>query len=341
MIRVTTRRGTIEIMARADRAVSTGHGLHPLRLCRGGGEHADQPPARPLRQDPGVQVLRLPHRKGRGTGRGGVEAVAQRCRSALSAQRPARAIDKGLVRPFRGWAKPLGRSRGPLGLLRATSPPSPPFNPKHPPSPNAGTCDQHGPRPPLPGGGRSGNLSQKPGRHQGLHHKPHPPLRRVRPPRGGRGPLRSALGVGGGLGHPSPQPPHPRTHPIRSTRVAQALARATSTGLARPSPGVGEVATLARSLTVIRGWTINHTRPGAASPTQGRARPFALSLGVGRGTLAIFLQPPHRHTHPIRNNRIAQTLARATSTGLARPSPGVGEVATSARSPTVIQGLTP
>ncbi len=50
-------------------------GVHPVRLCRGGGESAHQPEARSVRQDPRVQVLR---RQGRGdrsnvAGGGGIE----------------------------------------------------------------------------------------------------------------------------------------------------------------------------------------------------------------------------------------------------------------------------
>ena len=49
------------------------HGLHPVRLRRGGRERAHEPAARPLRQDPRVQVLRRPDRARRGAGgRGGV-----------------------------------------------------------------------------------------------------------------------------------------------------------------------------------------------------------------------------------------------------------------------------
>ena len=44
------------------------HGLHPLLLRRGGRQRADQPAARPVRQDPRVQVLRRPDRAGRGAG---------------------------------------------------------------------------------------------------------------------------------------------------------------------------------------------------------------------------------------------------------------------------------
>ena len=49
-------------------------GVHPVRLCRGGGESADQPEARSVRQNPRVQVLRRQGRGGRSdvAGRGGV-----------------------------------------------------------------------------------------------------------------------------------------------------------------------------------------------------------------------------------------------------------------------------
>ena len=53
-----------------------GHGLHPLRLRRGGGEHPDQPGARPLGQDPRVQVRRGAGGAGRAGGGGGVAGPA-------------------------------------------------------------------------------------------------------------------------------------------------------------------------------------------------------------------------------------------------------------------------
>ena len=63
-VRVMTRRGVIETTARRDGKVPTGVILLAVLLRRRGGEHADQPGARPLRQDSRVQVLRRPRREG-------------------------------------------------------------------------------------------------------------------------------------------------------------------------------------------------------------------------------------------------------------------------------------
>ena len=73
--RVATRRGAIELMARQDNAVPDGRAVHPVLLRRGRGQPADQPAARPVRQDPRVQVLRGPAgaggaQRGRGIAQG-------------------------------------------------------------------------------------------------------------------------------------------------------------------------------------------------------------------------------------------------------------------------------
>ena len=57
-VRVTTRRGSIVLAARADGEYTGEHDLHPLRLCGSGGEPANQPAARSLRENPRIQVLR-------------------------------------------------------------------------------------------------------------------------------------------------------------------------------------------------------------------------------------------------------------------------------------------
>ena len=62
---------SIELTARADRDVPARPGLHPVLLRRGRRQPADQPGARPVRQDPRVQVLRRPGRAAEGDGRGG------------------------------------------------------------------------------------------------------------------------------------------------------------------------------------------------------------------------------------------------------------------------------
>jgi hypothetical protein len=50
-------RQDLALRARRRRHASR-RGVHSVRVLRGGGEHAHQPGARPVRQDPGVQVLR-------------------------------------------------------------------------------------------------------------------------------------------------------------------------------------------------------------------------------------------------------------------------------------------
>ena len=71
MVRVTTRRGTVELVRPPGRRHSRRRGVHPLRLRRGGGEPADQPEARSVRQDPGVQILRGESRIGCSCEQGG------------------------------------------------------------------------------------------------------------------------------------------------------------------------------------------------------------------------------------------------------------------------------
>ena len=83
-VRVTTRRGMIELKARADSAVAPGHGVHPVLLCRGRRQHPDQPAARPVRQDPRVQILRRQSRTGRDRGSRGIDAATIRLRPGLT-----------------------------------------------------------------------------------------------------------------------------------------------------------------------------------------------------------------------------------------------------------------
>ena len=71
MIRLTTRRGSIELMARADRAVSPDMVFVPFAYRGGRSQCADQPGGGPVREDPRVQVLRGAGRSG-GADRGGV-----------------------------------------------------------------------------------------------------------------------------------------------------------------------------------------------------------------------------------------------------------------------------
>ena len=84
MIRVTTRRGTVELNSRQDDGIPDGVVFIPVRLCRGGGEPAHQSEARSVRQNSGIQVLRGEGRGGRpgDAGRGGVGSKRRRTRSA-------------------------------------------------------------------------------------------------------------------------------------------------------------------------------------------------------------------------------------------------------------------
>ena len=57
-VRVTSRRGSIELAAKVSHRETPGLVLHPVPLPRGGGEPADDRRDRPVREDPRVQVLR-------------------------------------------------------------------------------------------------------------------------------------------------------------------------------------------------------------------------------------------------------------------------------------------
>ena len=73
MLKVTTRRGEVELASSAGRRYPGRRGVHPLRLCGGGGQYPHQSGARSVRQDPGVQVLRRAGGEGRAqAGSGGV-----------------------------------------------------------------------------------------------------------------------------------------------------------------------------------------------------------------------------------------------------------------------------
>ena len=62
-----------------------GHGVHPVLLCRGGRQHPDQPAARPVRQDPRIQILRRQGRAGRVRGRGVGDRLDRRaCPASLA-----------------------------------------------------------------------------------------------------------------------------------------------------------------------------------------------------------------------------------------------------------------
>ena len=81
MLRVTTRRGEVELGVASGRRHPRRRDLHPVRLRGSGGQHLDQPEARSVRQDPRIQVLR----RARGSGRvahagGGVALIPARRR---------------------------------------------------------------------------------------------------------------------------------------------------------------------------------------------------------------------------------------------------------------------
>ena len=75
LLRVTTRRGTVDLALAPGRRRPGRRGVHPVRLRRGGGQPADQSGARSVRQDSRIQVLR-----GQG---GSSDAAAARRRSRV------------------------------------------------------------------------------------------------------------------------------------------------------------------------------------------------------------------------------------------------------------------
>ena len=56
-VRVTSRRGQIELGVRVTDDIKPRHRVHPLPLCRSGRQYADQLGHRPGGQDPGIQSL--------------------------------------------------------------------------------------------------------------------------------------------------------------------------------------------------------------------------------------------------------------------------------------------
>ena len=91
MIRVATRRGTVELAARQDDAIPTAWCSSPSP-CRGGRQSPHQSGARSVRQDFGIQVLR-------GTGRG--DRAGDESRGGVSAAREGGADCDGRRRPVR------------------------------------------------------------------------------------------------------------------------------------------------------------------------------------------------------------------------------------------------
>ena len=97
-VRVTSRRGSIELKASLTHRETPGSLLHPLPLPRGGGEPADDRRDRPVREDPRVQVLRRADRadrrargaaRGRAPGAPRARADGDRATSACRASRRA------------------------------------------------------------------------------------------------------------------------------------------------------------------------------------------------------------------------------------------------------------
>jgi formate dehydrogenase major subunit len=62
---IASRRGEISLYARADDGTPRGSVFVPFCYYEAGRQHADQPGARPVREDPGVQVLRGQGLRGR------------------------------------------------------------------------------------------------------------------------------------------------------------------------------------------------------------------------------------------------------------------------------------
>ena len=101
------RRDRAPLAARPGRAGR--HGLHSLLLQRGRRQHPDQPPARSVREDPRVQVLRRAHRAGGRAAGGGIGGRAFRGMLDLLAKGAAE--DPALLAP--------GRAPLSYGALRA------------------------------------------------------------------------------------------------------------------------------------------------------------------------------------------------------------------------------
>ncbi len=104
-VRVATRRGAIDARSplRPRRPARTR--LHPLLLRRGGGQPPDEPRARPVRQDPRVQVLR---RQGRAGGRGPPRHGLERISFGRRGSQPRAAVPQDL------WASRPRRAGSPL-----------------------------------------------------------------------------------------------------------------------------------------------------------------------------------------------------------------------------------
>ncbi|HEY1431954.1 MAG TPA: molybdopterin dinucleotide binding domain-containing protein [Stellaceae bacterium] len=71
-IRVTTRRGTIELKARSDTAVAPGQVFIPFCYAEADANALTNPQLDPFGKDPGIQILRRQSRTGRDPGSHGV-----------------------------------------------------------------------------------------------------------------------------------------------------------------------------------------------------------------------------------------------------------------------------
>ena len=111
-LRVTTRRGEVELASRQDDAIPDGVIFIPFALRRGGGQYIDQPGARSVRQDSGIQILRGEGGAGRGAAAGGgVGHNFPQCSVGFSSP-----TTRMSIRPINSGARGLGRVQGGFGL---------------------------------------------------------------------------------------------------------------------------------------------------------------------------------------------------------------------------------
>ncbi len=88
MVRVTTRRGEVELQSRQDDAIPDGVVFIPFAYVEAAANMLDQPGARSVRQDSGIQVLRRAGGGGEAAdGSGGVAVHGGACNLQLNALR--------------------------------------------------------------------------------------------------------------------------------------------------------------------------------------------------------------------------------------------------------------
>ena len=107
-VRVSTRRGTVELAARQDDSDPRRRGVHPVRLCGGGGQPAHQSGAGPVRENPRIQVLRGARGARRSAPGGGIGCLAP-------SSWPS--VDAGTGHPARS-SEPRAAVPSPLGSRR-------------------------------------------------------------------------------------------------------------------------------------------------------------------------------------------------------------------------------